>query len=79
MASEQLLACPECDSTKFGFTLMQVHFGPAYEFENGTRDVEGHDQGPVIDDRINDTGVTCTNCDAQLDLEGLITVERDGE
>jgi len=71
----ELLKCPDCGEQDFSWALTQVQFGNIHELDNGNRDGEGMDMGPVLDSDLETKGLYCTGCDEHKDLDELVAVE----
>ena len=71
------LQCPTCGGQRFGYTIEQVHWGGAHEFESGHRNVESFKSGPITGSDVDDDGVMCTECTGEFQLDELERVDTD--
>lgn len=62
------LACPDCGSTRFGWTITQVEFGQIYEYHSSDRAGLPKKGGPYVD---TSTEVTCTHCESEHNRDDL--------
>ncbi|ABB77943.1 hypothetical protein [environmental halophage 1 AAJ-2005] len=71
------LVCPDCGSTRFGWTITQVQFGEMVQYQGGSRKGIGNKMGPITDG--HDEVVTCSGCNRDQDKDDLKLLTDSGD